>query len=367
MNQPLALRLRQLPEPIAEANLIPLFGNAPPFDWHKLSSILADRFEIKDFSVHPSTQSWASFEEIKEQLETNYFSTSIFLHPLHPPFYFAISKADKNKLTAAMMHGKAKAQISEPLKEGFCRFLVLEALAASSSIDPISKLTPSLGEKIKMPDEAAFCIDVEIAFGTTSCWSKLIIPSAFQKAWVEHFSMQKPKYYPSDLAKSTELILDCQCGSVLLSQFEWESLEPGDFVLLDKGNYDPISKSSLVELKIKNMPLFQAKISENQLDLLHYATIHEETMQYESKEESPVFPVEEKSLSMKELPMQVSVELARLRISLDQLMHLTPGNTLTLPVHPDLGVVLTVNGTKVGRAELLYLGESLGIRILELG
>ncbi len=81
----------------------------------------------------------------------------------------------------------------------------------------------------------------------------------------------------------------------------------------------------------------------------------------------PLPSAEEESVTIKDVPLSVSVELARLKITLDQLMHLNPGNMLTLPVHPDQGVVLTVNGKKVGRAELLYLGESLGIRILEIG
>ena len=53
-------------------------------------------------------------------------------------------------------------------------------------------------------------------------------------------------------------------------------------------------------------------------------------------------------------------------MTLDKLMHLTPGNTLELPVHPDQGVNLTINGQIIGKAELLYLGEELGIRILEI-
>jgi flagellar motor switch/type III secretory pathway protein FliN len=53
-------------------------------------------------------------------------------------------------------------------------------------------------------------------------------------------------------------------------------------------------------------------------------------------------------------------------MTLDQLMNLTPGNTLEIPIHPDQGVSLTVNGQKVGRAELVYLGEQLGLRILEI-
>jgi len=367
MKHNLASVLRKLPELTEGAEAIPLFGNASPFDWHRLSSLLASRFEIKDFSVQPLEQAWCTAEEVEKRVGAHYFCASIYLNPIPYPFYFVIPKADKNKLTASMMQGKTKTQISEPLKEGFCRFLVLEALAASSGIEPIAKLTPSLGEKAQIPEEHAFCIDVEISFDDQSCWSRLILPSSFRKAWVEHFSMNPPEYFSTQLAKATELILGLECGSVLLSQKEWSELEPGDFVLLDQGNYDVESNTSIASLKIGTIPLFQAKIAKDRMELLEYAFTNEENMEQNNESSSSLTPADEENVSIKDIPLNVCVELARLKITLDRLMHLNAGNMIELPIHPDQGVSLTVNGKKVGRAELLYLGESLGIRILELG
>jgi len=356
--------LRKLPGMIEGADEIPLFGNAPPFDWDRLSALLAARFEMKDFSVRPSEQVLVEAEDLHDGLGANYFCTPIFLNPLQPPFYFVIPKADKNKL-AALMQGKAKAQISEPLKEGFCRFLILEALSASSALEPIAQLSPMLGEKSEIPEENAFCTDVEISFGEQSCWSRVIFPESFRKAWVAHFAMNPSEYVTSELSKTTELVLGLECGTVLLSQMEWGELEPGDFVALDKGNYDGRENTSIALMKIGTIPLFQAKIGKDKMELLDYAFTHEEPM--EQNGSGPLEPAEEESVSIKDLPLNVSVELARLKITLDRLMHLNPGNMIELPIHPDQGVTLTVNGKKVGRAELLYLGESLGIRILELG
>lgn len=367
MKNKLSEFLRKLPEVIEGADTIPLFGKAPPFDWHRLSALLAARFEMKDFAVRPSEQSWCTEEEMREGLGANYFCTPIYLHPLQTPLYFVLPKADKNKLTAYMMQGKAKAQISEPLKEGFCRFLILEALAASSAIDPISKLTPSLGEKSKIPEENAFCIDVEISLNDQSCWSRLVLPDSFRKAWIEHFSLNPPEYFSTEMAKSTELILGLECGSVVLTQSQLNELKPGDFVLLDRANYDIASNISFAVLKIGTIPLFQAKITSNQMELLDYTFTNEDTMEENREPEAPLTPAEEESVSIKDVPLNVCVELARLKLTLDHLMHLNPGNVIELPIHPDQGVTLTVNGKKVGRAELLYLGESFGIRILELG
>lgn len=52
-------------------------------------------------------------------------------------------------------------------------------------------------------------------------------------------------------------------------------------------------------------------------------------------------------------------------MTVDQLMGLSPGNFLELPVHPEQTVILSVNGQQIARGELVHLGEALGVRILE--
>ena len=48
-------------------------------------------------------------------------------------------------------------------------------------------------------------------------------------------------------------------------------------------------------------------------------------------------------------------------------MNMQPGNLLDLAIHPQRGVNLIVNGQKIAKGELVNLGETLGVRILEMG
>jgi flagellar motor switch protein FliN/FliY len=48
-------------------------------------------------------------------------------------------------------------------------------------------------------------------------------------------------------------------------------------------------------------------------------------------------------------------------------MNLQPGNLLELNVHPEQGVDLVVNSKKIGHGELLKIGDTLGVRVLEIG
>jgi len=76
--------------------------------------------------------------------------------------------------------------------------------------------------------------------------------------------------------------------------------------------------------------------------------------------EEPIVPVTQ-------VPMALTVELGQIEISLEKLIALEPGNILDLEVHPEEGVQLVVNGKVVGKGEIIQIGESLGVRVLELG
>lgn len=70
--------------------------------------------------------------------------------------------------------------------------------------------------------------------------------------------------------------------------------------------------------------------------------------------------------SPKDIPITVAVEVARFEMTVEKLMQLQPGNLLSLNIHPEDGVDLIVNGRRVGRGELLLMGESLGVRVTEV-
>lgn len=76
---------------------------------------------------------------------------------------------------------------------------------------------------------------------------------------------------------------------------------------------------------------------------------------------------EVKPLTPEEIPLSIVVEVARLQMSIKKVMELQPGNTLELNVRPENGVDLVVNGRRIAKAELLLLGDTLGVRILDIG
>ncbi|HSX10967.1 MAG TPA: type III secretion system cytoplasmic ring protein SctQ [Chlamydiales bacterium] len=368
MAAPLAW-VRKIAAEVPQLNTIPLFGNAPSFDWHRLASLIASRFAVPHLEIHAREQTWREPDEMRKGLGKSLIVYPIVLSPIGT-VYWIMSQEDMIKLTSSLLkpEGKTRALTSEILQEGFYRFLSLEVLEAIQGILPLQNLTLHLSEEERAPEGRTFCIDVEIEFEKKSCWGRLAIPDAFRTAWVRHFEQMPSEYKPTELSRQVELVLGVRTGSVLLGQSEWKSLKEGDFLVLDRGSYDAHKETGVATLTLGATPLFNVKIHNNKLSLIDYAFYYEDTMEQKPGEASQkVHPAEGEVVAIKELPLFVTVELARLKMTLDQLMHLNPGNTLELPIHPDQSVSLAVNGQKVGRAELVYLGETLGLRILELG
>ena len=68
-----------------------------------------------------------------------------------------------------------------------------------------------------------------------------------------------------------------------------------------------------------------------------------------------------------DVPLEVTVELGRIRMSLSELAaRLGPGSIITLDTATGAPLDVRVNNRLVARAEAIAIGEKCGIRIVEL-
>ncbi|MBA2727057.1 MAG: type III secretion system cytoplasmic ring protein SctQ [Parachlamydiaceae bacterium] len=92
------------------------------------------------------------------------------------------------------------------------------------------------------------------------------------------------------------------------------------------------------------------------------------TTQAHSVKTPPNFtPSADKPLNPNNIPVTVVIEVGRIEMTIQRLVELQPGSLLDLNVHPEDGVDLTINGQIVAKGELLKIGDSLGVRILDKG
>lgn len=344
---------------------IPLFGKAPFLELETLSSLLAKALNLGDFSLHIKTQQWVKKEDLLKK--NNQALHSISIAPIPTPVYWTMKAADLTKLTSLILlhKHKKKAFASPLLQEGYYRFLLLEAMHAAQNLSPIQQMTLSLEEEEEMILEDALSMKVEISCEEHTIWGQLIIPKSFQHNWVQHFSA-----FPSQsMARKQKIPVEVglEVGSVRLSQKEWSKLKSGDFLLPDS-----LLEGGDALLCLGDFPLFHVHIEGTKMELKEYAFTIEDTM--DKSENTPASSLgetldlaEQETKAIQDIPLYVHIELAKLKVTLNQLMNLSPGNFLELPMHSSQAVSLTINGQKVGSAELVQLGETLGLKILEIG
>ncbi len=356
MKKEQALYIEKISSHLRDIDEIPLFGNAEPLNLEDLSSQLAQQIGLDDLTVRIHSGQW------KEKEKGSCFP--IYLSPIEEPIFWYMSKKDVDKLTNRLFSNHKKTPISQSMQEGFYRYLLLEALFVASTLDPIQQMTFILEEEAPLPTGDAYAFDVEISANDFTAWGKCIITNRFRKNWVQHFSAFPPHYTSTQLSRMLPLEIGIQIGSVQLPITDVKKLKTGDVIIPDV-----LANDERATLILDKLTLFQVHIhkQKNQIELLSFAINTEDSMEeseinFSQKLES----VEQESKSFKEIPLHISVELARLKIPLDQLMSLSPGNFIELPPLSDKKVSLIANGQKIGVAELVQLGETLGLKLLEI-
>ena len=356
---------RKVEEALRQLDCIPLFGKAPSLDLDHLSQILKEHLKLSRFSLSIAEASWRTPSSLQENLN-HALNLNVTLFPLKGDVIWIMSREDLSRLCAALL-GKGRSELhSELLQEGFYLYSILQALAILQEQPPFRDLTLRLSEEEHVHHKKnCYCVDLKISLDSGSCFGRLALSSSFLAAWQSHFSSLNNLISFSSLAKTLEIPVSIRVGSVLLSQQEWNSLEKGDLLLLDRGSYDPRHREGVASLSVGATPLFHVSVKENKIKLLEPALFYEEDM--DKREATPEAQQEDeaRSMAIKELPLFVTVELGRLRMTVEQLVNLVPGNFLELPVHPEQGVILSVNGQKIARGEIVHLGEALGVRISE--
>jgi flagellar motor switch protein FliN len=385
---------------------IPLWGSPPPFPWEKCSEQISTLFELSGLTIGHKRTHFLKAGELTSGLGSSPVKTAIELSPLQGNALWLMPSEDVSKLSQLILspQNAMKGFASAQFQEGFYRYLLLNLLEQIDTLRAFEDLSIKLGPDPTIPEEGALCIDVSITHPKMVLWGRLICPPSFHLAFKQHFSQKPFSLINSPAAKQVDLCLKLEIGQSLLTYSQWKTVETGDVIILDRCTYDPHAHKGTVTVVLEQAPLFRARLKENHLKIVEYAYYHEEqqSMNHDSPEdehldtphgeegyEAPpsdsdeALPEEndnhlwssdpgragdvEEMVSAHEVPLILSVEVTRLKMNLDKLLQLKPGNLIELPVRPDQGVDIILNGKKVAKGELIKLGEALGVKILQIG
>lgn len=378
--------IKAIESAVKELQSVPLWGNPPPFPWEELSLKLQEELELPELAL-----SFHQIQSVSDPLEgfgKDAHIVPIELTPLSEKAFWIMSASDEKELTKICLSPqKPPKGFSDPkLQEGFSLFLDVSAIDVINSLSAFDDLSLTMGKIGELPSGSGLGIDLSLKIRDKTLWARVFCPASFHRAFSSHFSTRPFSIAASPFVDTLDVELSLKVGSCTLSSQEWEKVKTGDLVLLEHCNFHPEKREGILTINLGDTPLFQGNYRDGAIKILEYAFYYEEgeTMQdeFEEKEEgkeeieedsehmwetSDLEAPIENAVSLQEVPIVLTVEIGRLRMKLNKLLQLQPGNVLELSRKPEQGVDITVNGKKVAKAEIIQIGEALGLKILEIG
>lgn len=385
--------VRHLQQTLIDLKAIPLSGYPPAFPWEEVSKKLAGLFSCPDVRVELAQVNLLSADTLFQGFGTQPLSLELELTPLEGQAFLLVGKEEISGLTSLALTSSAinKGFISPSFQEGFYSYLCTKVVSVLNELNAFGDLNLKLSKPNSPPQEEALCIDIKFIHPKHTFFFRLICPPLLHKAFKEHFGQKQPPSFSSALAQQAVITTQICVGQTQLSASDWKRIHVGDFLLLDRCFFDPSTKKGTGFLCLEEVPIMRVRFKEDHLKIVNYATYHEEyppmdlnTSEPEedkefsspdlgeneehlwSSEPSKHDAEEEGQISTSQIPLTIVVEAGRIKMSLEELLNLSPGNTLELPVRPEQGVDLTIQGTRVAKAELVKLGDALGVKILKL-
>ena len=351
--------LRLVEKALAKTQQLPSLEENFPFPWADASEAIGSGLKITDLKLSSTHAVWKEQAEILKGLGSKPLLMSIEISPIAGSLYFAMSEQDVAYLTTeSLVSGEHKEGFSNAkLREGFYSFLMLKTLEAIDHLKVFKEVSFHLAPATMLPPESAFCVDINCALPGKTLQGRLICPHSFLSAFKAHQPMQKGTLLSSELIQDIEVTLRCEVGYTALTQDEWAKLQIGDFVQLDRCSFDPMEEKGSVTLMLGDTPLLMARMKPEGMKILDFAYYQEETE-----------PTDEEVTEEQPLPAELllTAEIGRLKLPLNKLIHLEPGMMIDLVMRPEQGIDITLATQKVGEGELLKLGETVGLRILDI-
>ncbi len=352
---------------LKDTGQLPVWEETFAFPWEEAARAM----NLPGLELSVKSSAWKKESEFLSGMGKDPLVTCIELSPIEQPLFWVFSSENLPFFSSLLLGAEG---FSDPrLQEGFYQYVLLDALSQLDKMKIFKDVNLHLMQDAPLPKEGALCLEMTLQFPSKILNGRLICSDSFLSGFKSREPLSKLSLFSSELAKKLEVTLRLEVGSTTLSAEEWKGVGPGDFIILDRCSYDPQMEKGSITMILGNTPLFRARLKEEGIKILDYAYYHEEEglteLETEEPEEMELEDDSEKTISPEssgQIPLTLVVEVSRLKINLEKLLQLKAGSVLDLSINPDQGVDVTIGGKKVARAELVKLGETLGIKILHV-
>jgi len=363
------------------------------FNFDKFSQVFKDHFGLS----HAKISALNGLFRLKENINLeNSILYPVSISPIEGTIYLLISEKTLNAFFLEISEMKKEDLTLPSIKKGLTDFILLKIITLLSETSDLKSFSLKRESGAILNDNAYFAIPLVCEINTKILNVDLLLDLSFKNHFNEYFK-NMPAMKEDLLQNNLPLDLRFTCGKTYLSQKELNELKQGDFLVFDQKSYDPKQKKTRVLCTIQGIPLFYAKVKNNQIKILEYVDfneinfdktsfeeismeeetpfnedqafeeeITEEVPAAEEKMEAKPLSKEEKMTPLKKLPVCIVAEMARIQMPMNKVLELQEGNMLPITLNPDEPINLTINNALIGKAELVYIGETLGMRILSI-
>lgn len=274
--------VKQVDPELLHCDQIPLTGASPPFPWDEFSARLAKCFELKDLAIHLDKVQWRSAKDLLEGLGDHPIPVYIGVPSMSGSLCWVMPEQEINSLMSLILTKESHPlAIQDPeLRESFCRFIYMESLYQMSQINFDKTLTPCLNNKGDLPKEDSLCLDISVNLGGQSLIGRLIISSEFRQSWIERYERQAPSIRAQEIAKQADVLLHIEIGKTGFRIDEWNSVKPGDFIILDRCMWDPEKNEGLVKLTSNGIPVLSGHLDNGQVKIIEFSQYNEAEATY---------------------------------------------------------------------------------------
>lgn len=364
----LPLRIQSL---LLDREEFPAWPSRVSFDWNHFSKQISSIFG-QDIQVIYGKADWKSSDQLLLGFGDSPIIFTVETMPLEHNIYVAASQDSIHKISSWLIQEDAGSTglVTKEIQEGFFRFLLIKSLLVIEEM-PISEgLTFHIKEEDIPFLENSYLIDIEVKNKGHSAWIRCIFPKFFQESFKKHFASLS-LFRDRARLSGIELLCHIERGQSSLTWSELRDIRTGDFLFLQGGDQ--------ITLGLDGKPLFHVTMESGRIKIVDYADYYgvDMTENFDViSEDTPKDIIEENGSpkkkkkasteSLQEIPLLVRVEIARISLTMEKLLQLSPGDFLELGISPEDPVYLNVNGQRIGSGELLQLEDRLGVRILSI-
>ena len=213
-------------------------------------------------------------------------------------------------------------------------------------------LTLDRGEILRLVDARLrhVAVQLDLPVGETRCQGRLLLPAQWVQSKFEALPQEAPVALREEVASAT-LETRCLIGSAALPAADVAALTCGDVVLFANVAHHERGLTGTGRLI---GPSFELRGTFTEAGFTLTRAFERPTQESAMSQVDPTVPVE------------VEIELTRLRLPIHQLGNVRPGSVLPLHINAAQQVIVRIGDKAVARAELVEIEGEIGARIVSM-